>query len=266
MDFIQCDRAGGSSSAEAYGNGAAAFDQSSAANVPGHLQTAAERNAFLSTVKLSSNGEFLGSGTIVGKHGDTFQLLTASHVTNAADGPITATLPNGKTVTAHIQAQGSLKFGEPDVAILKFDAHGLTNADIHVAQIGHAKMRAGDQVFSVGYTEEHAPGLDRGTHDSMFAVSRGKFNALIDQQKTPVLGEYNLVTSTNIRPGMSGGGAFNGDGELIGIDGLYNVSHLPDVFFSHGNSNASVPSGSNTAAVSANEIEQFLRDHHVRLA
>lgn len=136
-----------------------------------------------------------GSGVIISQDG---YIVTCAHVVSGANN-ITVQLADGTEYTATVVGQDSTS----DVAVLKIEATGLTPA-----VIGNSDSLA------VGETTV-AVGNPLGTLSN--TVTNGIVSAL-NREVTVQGNDMNLIqTSASISPGNSGGGLFNGNGELIGI-------------------------------------------------
>lgn len=136
-----------------------------------------------------------GSGVVISDNG---YILTCYHV--IADAQIVSVnLRNGDTYQATIVASDQ----QSDVAILKIDAEDLT-----VAVMGDSdKLSVGDRVVAIGNPLGELGG----------SVTSGIVSAL-DREVAIASGTYNVIqTDAAINSGNSGGGLFNGQGELIGL-------------------------------------------------
>ena len=136
-----------------------------------------------------------GSGVIISEDG---YILTCAHVVSGAN-TITVELNDGTEYAATIVGSDS----SSDIAVIKIDATGLT-----AATLGNSdNLAVGETVVAVG----NPMGTLSGT------VTDGIVSAV--NRAVEVEGnEMNLIqTDAAISPGNSGGGLFNGKGELIGI-------------------------------------------------
>ena len=136
-----------------------------------------------------------GSGVIISEDG---YILTCAHVVSGAN-TITVELNDGTEHAATIVGSDS----SSDIAVIKIDATGLT-----AATLGNSdNLAVGETVVAVG----NPMGTLSGT------VTDGIVSAV--NRAVEVEGnEMNLIqTDAAISPGNSGGGLFNGKGELIGI-------------------------------------------------
>lgn len=136
-----------------------------------------------------------GSGVIVSQDG---YIITCAHVVSGATN-ISVQLSDDSKYTATVVGSDSTS----DIAVLKIDATGLTPAVIGDSDA----LAVGEQTVAVG----NPLGVLSGT------VTDGIISAVNRSVKVEN-NEMSLIqTSAGISPGNSGGGLFNGNGELIGI-------------------------------------------------
>ena len=138
-----------------------------------------------------------GSGVIVAKEG---YIVTNYHVIEGAS-KITVTLRD-KTEYTDVKVVGTYAAG--DIALLKINPKGT----LKPATMGNSeKIAVGDYAVVIGNPLGQLGG----------SVTDGIISAL-DREVTIDNETYNLLqTNAEISPGNSGGGLFNGNGELIGI-------------------------------------------------
>ncbi|MCC5638312.1 serine protease [Nostoc sp. CHAB 5844] len=169
------------------------------------------------TVKVISQ-DFLGSGILLRRNGQTYTVLTNAHVIQAGDPPYRVQTPDGRIYTANLSQR--LNFGKNDLAVLQFKSAGSIYA---VASVG-ASPTQGDAVFAAGYPAVE----DRGKKQS-FAFTTGKVGLVLAK---PLEGGYQLGYTNNIKNGMSGGPLLNRRGQVVGINGMqaYPLWDQPSVF------------------------------------
>lgn len=136
-----------------------------------------------------------GSGVIISQDG---YILTCAHVVSGATS-IKVQLSTGDSYDAAIVGSDSTS----DIAVIKIDATGLTPA-----VIGNSDALAvGETVVAVG--------------NPLGTLSNSVTDGIISALNREVTVEDNdmtlLQTDASISPGNSGGGLFNGNGELIGV-------------------------------------------------
>ncbi|MEO0843358.1 MAG: tetratricopeptide repeat protein [Cyanobacteria bacterium J06643_5] len=148
------------------------------------------------TVKVigDNNG---GSGTLIGKQGNNYLVLTNSHVVQGVNS-IKLQTADGKTYSAEIVPQN--KFKNSDITLLKFQS----NQSYCLAEISKATPDINTTILASGFS---------GSTGNI-AFSEGEV------KKTSSLKEgYEIGYSSNIEQGMSGGAILNSMGELVGING-----------------------------------------------
>ena len=139
--------------------------------------------------------EGAGSGVIVNEDG---YIVTNYHVIEGANA-VTVTLHNGDEYKATIVGGSDAQ----DLAVLKINGEGLT-----VATLGDSsKLAVGDLAVAIGNPLGQLGGT--ATSGIISALDR----QLTIENRTLTL----LQTDAAVNPGNSGGGLFNGAGELIGI-------------------------------------------------
>ena len=138
--------------------------------------------------------EGAGSGVIIASDG---YIVTNNHVVKSAN-KIMVKLKNGEVYEATIVGRSN----EPDIAVLKIEATGLQP----VVLGDSSKLEVGDTAVVIG-----------NPLGSGFTVTNGIISAM-DREIDLGDSVMNLLqTNAAVNPGNSGGGLFNGKGELVGI-------------------------------------------------
>jgi len=136
-----------------------------------------------------------GSGVVMSSDG---YILTCAHVVSGATN-VKVQLNDGEEYTATVVGSDS----NTDIAVLKIEADGLTPAvmgDSDTLVVGENAVAVGNPMGTLGGT-----------------VTNGIVSAL-NREVTVQNNQMTLIqTNAAISPGNSGGGLFNGRGELIGI-------------------------------------------------
>ena len=137
-----------------------------------------------------------GSGVIISQDG---YILTCAHVVSGATSVKVQLNGSDESYDATVVGQDSTS----DIAVLKIDAAGLTPAvigDSDALAVGEVAVAVGNPLGTLSNT-----------------VTDGIVSAL-NRQVTVQNNDMTLIqTDASISPGNSGGGLFNGNGELIGI-------------------------------------------------
>ncbi|QGZ88527.1 tetratricopeptide repeat-containing S1 family peptidase [Microcystis aeruginosa] len=142
-----------------------------------------------------------GSGTIIGKKGDNYLVLTNTHVARTAKN-LQVQTHDGHSRAARI-VPGSLSENQ-DLALLEFsDTRNYAIATI--AEFTINQKRIGLEVVAAGYVAE----------TGQYRTTKGTLEQVSDR---PLREGYSVGYSGEIVQGMSGGGIFV-EGELIGING-----------------------------------------------
>ncbi|MGB6297665.1 MAG: serine protease [Rivularia sp. (in: cyanobacteria)] len=138
-----------------------------------------------------------GSGTLIGKQGNNYLVLTNSHVIQGVNS-IKLQTADGKTYSAEIVPQN--KFKKSDITLLKFQS---------------------SQSYCLSEIAKTTPNIDTPVLAAGFSGSTGKIAFSEGEvKKTSNLKEgYEIGYSSNIEQGMSGGAILNSMGELVGING-----------------------------------------------
>jgi tetratricopeptide (TPR) repeat protein len=172
-----------------------------------------------------------GSGVLIAKGNGRYQILTAAHV--LADRQKTYRITTAKDGQQHQLIAGSIKsFSDSiDLATVEFAS---TNS-YSTAKLGNSDNAAeGSQAFVSGF-----PRTTLAITSSIYNFREGR---VVANSPTPMAGGYAIIYSTRTLPGMSGGGVFNANGELIAIHGRGDIDAIaqadevnPNVRFKTGN-------------------------------
>ncbi|SHK15073.1 serine protease Do [Thermocrinis minervae] len=144
----------------------------------------------------------LGSGVIIGMHGDKFYILTNNHV-----------VQNAKKLRVkldeHTEREARIVGTDPktDIAVIEVSAKGIENPQSRIARLGDSdKLKVGQLVIAIG----NPYGLER-------TVTFGVISAL--KRSIGILQYESFIqTDAPINPGNSGGPLVNIRGEVIGIN------------------------------------------------
>lgn len=150
-----------------------------------------------------------GSGVLIQHRGQTYTVLTAAHVVKAAS-PYNIITPDGQNhdvSTADIQVIAGV-----DLAIIHFQS----SKNYPVASVSSSQaLTEGNIVFVAGF-----PLSTAAITQPVYNITEGKVTAYSNK---PFADGYSIVYSNNTLPGMSGGGVFNQNGQLVGIHGRGDV-------------------------------------------
>jgi tetratricopeptide (TPR) repeat protein/S1-C subfamily serine protease len=166
-------------------------------------------------IKLKSNPNAVGSGVIIDRKGDLYTLVTNKHVVCGSGRGRCSELLVGesyslgladgqqyKVKTASVKLLGN----DLDLAVIQFRSdHNYAVAKVAAP----GSLKAEDDVYTSGFPLEQ-PG---------FTFSGGKAIAVVNERLTGDSGGYSIVYDAFTLPGMSGGGVFDGNGQLVAIHG-----------------------------------------------
>ncbi|MBD1847232.1 trypsin-like peptidase domain-containing protein [Cyanobacteria bacterium FACHB-63] len=160
-----------------------------------------------------------GSGVLIGRQGNTYQVLTCDHVVISRKQAPTYTVFTsvGKTYSARRLVIPELR--SLDLAILEFDSP----VNYPLVRLGSLdRLQPGAPVYAVGfpnyryYSGENRVESTKNWGMRAFQMVSGQFSMLLDR---PLMGGYRLGYNNEVRQGMSGGAVLDANGLLIGING-----------------------------------------------
>ncbi|ALB43255.1 hypothetical protein AA650_24905 [Anabaena sp. WA102] len=142
-----------------------------------------------------------GSGTMFAKKGNSYLVVTNSHVLLGVN-KIQVKTPDGKTYSAQILPHTN--FGNLDLAVLQFTSNQIYCLPKEIASFD---INKDTEVLATGYSSSKGE----------IAFRTGKVQQIISQ---PSLKEgYEIGYSSDIEQGMSGGAIIDSRGYLLGING-----------------------------------------------
>ena len=164
------------------------------------------------TVRISHDNQS-GSGILISKTGNTYQVLTNAHIARDENASYQIQTPDGQTYQAKVIRRGD-SFEGKDLALLEFEA----TSDYTIAQFGSRQSLNKQQtVLAAGFP------IDK----KEMVFSEGKITLLPEQ---PLKGGYQIGYSNQIQQGMSGGPLLNEAGEVVGINGLGQAAVLDETY------------------------------------
>jgi tetratricopeptide (TPR) repeat protein len=165
------------------------------------------------TVKIDADGK-PGSGVLIQKQGQVYTLVTNRHVVCPGDScsslpperPYRLQLSDGYSIVAKSSAV-KLLGKDLDLATIQF----RTDRYYPIAKMAAAdNLKSEDAVFTAGFPKE----------SGKFTFSFGKVLASVNNRLDGDKGAYGVIYDAFTLPGMSGGGVFNQNGELVAIHGV----------------------------------------------
>ena len=151
----------------------------------------------------------LGSGILIAQKENTYQVLTNAHIAQAKNASYRIQTTNGQTYPAQV-IHRSNTFEGKDLALLEFES----TADYQTAELGNRQsLRKQQTVLVAGFQSQQQE----------IAFSKGKIALL---PESPLKGGYQIGYDTKIQKGMIGGPLLNEAGEVIGVNGVEQVTGL----------------------------------------
>jgi tetratricopeptide (TPR) repeat protein/S1-C subfamily serine protease len=158
------------------------------------------------TVRIHA-GNSRGSGTLLYREGQVYTVLTNQHVMESETDCRIQT-PDGQIHQAKVIS--GVDFRGSDLALVQFQSGG----DYTVAPMGNlSDLKEGDEVFAAGFPFETDLSEPGG-----FVFRAGRVSLLLEKA---LKGGYWIGYTNEIEQGMSGGPLLNGEGKVIGINGIH---------------------------------------------
>jgi tetratricopeptide (TPR) repeat protein/V8-like Glu-specific endopeptidase len=173
-------------------------------------------------IKLKQSDQ-VGSGVIINKKSDLYTLVTNRHVIcgesncqNISESEVYSLgLFDGQKYQVKKSAIKLLS-GDLDLAIIQFRSN-RNYAVAKVAAPGSLKIK--DEVYASGFPCERNSVPSIPCQPLGYAFGDGKAIAVVNKRLTGDKGGYTIVYNAPTLPGMSGGGVFNSNGQLVAIHG-----------------------------------------------
>ena len=156
-----------------------------------------------------------GSGVFVHKKGRQYTLLTAWHLFEDIDLEIPFKIRTADYSFYKVNKASIKQIGNLDLAILTFETDKVYET-VNFSNI--SMLKKGDVLFSSGFV------------DSNFYFQRGE---VIASSNVKVRDGNQLVYTSKVVPGMSGGGIFDNYGNLVGINTMSTSKSFQDKSFSY---------------------------------
>jgi S1-C subfamily serine protease len=161
-------------------------------------------NVFVQGHQMSGRS-WCGAGVILGQTGGRVFLITNKHVTDpfGSGGPseLSVTFANGEI------AGGKVEWTGPDGVDLAVVSAAATRPPRVLTRIRRSMLTVGEKTFGIGNPYSLAWTYTEGVCSRVYS------------KHTNVGGNLDLVqTQTPIHPGNSGGGLYDGNGRLVGIN------------------------------------------------
>ena len=159
------------------------------------------------TVKVQI-GDTWGSGVIVARRGSFYWVLTNQHVLDAGKNYCVRSYNNKSYAATAIKTKA---LNGLDAGLLVFYSKKDAYPTQSLSRRPHSSP--GTQVLAVGY-----PFILEDNKHSTYVALPGEIKIVL---KTPLKDGFAIAYSSPVVKGMSGGGIFNAQGELVGINGIH---------------------------------------------
>jgi hypothetical protein len=173
--------------------------------VPYKSVSALERSEIAAKVKeftVQIDGEETGTGTIIEQNGNTYTVITCWHVLDTP-GSYKIITPDGQ----EYQATQIKNLPDADLATIEF----TSSTTYPTAELGDSQpIPPGTSTYVVGYPDA-IPGIPERAYTFL--------NADVVSQLTKGEKGYTIIHDNPSTPGGSGGGMFDSNGSLIGVNG-----------------------------------------------
>ena len=156
-----------------------------------------------------------GSGVIIEKKGSQYTVLTAMHLFEDIDLEIPFTIRTADYSLYKVNKENIKQIENLDLAIFTFK----TDKEYKTANFSNISLLKKDDVlFSSGFV------------DNNFYFKKGE---LVASSNVKVKDGNQLIYTSKVVPGMSGGGIFDNYGKLVGINTMSNSKSFQDKSFSY---------------------------------
>jgi tetratricopeptide (TPR) repeat protein len=183
------------------------------------------------TVKIRlQRDESSGSGVLIHRQGDLYTLVTNSHVTCGAN-----LKPDRLCERLPTQEEFSLELLDPTPGSFLLERYTLppTNVkilsndlDLAIIQFRSSINYPIAKLADLGSLQINQPVYTAGFPPSGFSFYSGETIAVANRKLAGDVGGYTMIYSATTVAGMSGGGVFDANGQLVGIQGRGNTSKI----------------------------------------
>lgn len=178
----------------------------------------AEINSIAGEITVRIDGPKGGSGFIVEKQGNTYYVLTNWHVVDRV-GDYEIVTPDGKRYFVYYSSIQQLP--NLDLALVPFSSSQRYRVAI---PSDAGQIQPGNTLYVAGW-----PRSGSSLGQRLFLSTSGTFS----QRQQPRFG-YSLVYTNLVRSGMSGGPILDGEGKVIGVNGIVQLGNDSDKIVSAG--------------------------------
>jgi S1-C subfamily serine protease len=169
------------------------------------------------SIRILANGESIGSGVLITKQNRAYTVVTNAHVIQAASAPFKIQTPDGQVYIAALIPPPSKQ--NRDLSILRFQS----DRNYTPTKLASVSPKIGTLVWAAGFpldsnTTTPANSQNVPTKVSGLTIADGKITQILP---VAITGGYQIGSDNAIRKGMSGGPLVDGEGNLVGINGIH---------------------------------------------
>lgn len=169
------------------------------------------------SVKIIANGESIGSGVLIDKQAGIYTVVTNAHVIQATRAPFRVQTPDSQMYIAALIPPPAGR--NRDLSILRFQSRRLYTT----AKLTRSRLNIGTSVWAAGFPLEpnSVPANSQAVPTTIpwgLTIADGQITQILP---VAISGGYKIGYDNAIRKGMSGGPLVDGDGNLVGINGVH---------------------------------------------
>ncbi len=170
------------------------------------------------SVKIMANGESIGSGVTLARQADVYTVVTNAHVIQAARAPFKIQTPDGQLYIAALVPPPAGR--NRDLSVLRFQSR---DRQYNTAKLATERPKIGTPVWAAGFPLDPAtlPANSQAVPTTVpwgLTIADGRVTHILP---IAITGGYEIGSDNAIRKGMSGGPLVDGDGNLVGINGVH---------------------------------------------
>jgi S1-C subfamily serine protease len=169
------------------------------------------------SIKIMANGESIGSGVLLTKQERVYTVVTNAHVIQAASAPFKIQTPDGQIYAAALIPPPSRQ--NRDLSMLRFQSDRAYTP----ATLATVSPKISTLVWAAGFPLDDNTATPANSQNvpakvSGLTIADGKITQILP---VAITGGYQIGSDNAVRKGMSGGPLVDGDGNLVGINGIH---------------------------------------------
>ena len=169
------------------------------------------------SMRILANGESIGTGVLLDKQDRVYTVVTNAHVIQSASAPFNIQTPDGQIYVAALIPPPTKQ--NRDLSMLRFQS----DRDYTPTKLASVSPKIGTLVWAAGFplddnTTTLANSQNIPAKVSGLTISDGKVAQILP---VAITGGYQIGSDNAVRKGMSGGPLVDGDGNLVGINGIH---------------------------------------------